>query len=379
MIDFTAESIADVEVIPALVPFRETFTVASGTVGSAGSGSPVVFVRIESRNGAVGWGEQRVLPSWSYETVESVVTTIRNYFAPAIIGRSPFAVNAIHEELDRQLSPSVSQGMPFARAAVDIALHDLAGRIAGVPVHALLGGKRSDTVPLCYAVSGGTPEEMGDAATRWSDCSCFKVKIGGDPELDRQRLQAVVDAVPDMPLWLDANQSYSPSRLQRLFKLITDMPTICCVEQPTRSIDWLGLERIRERSPLPVAIDEGCFTPEDIARVIRLGAADQVVVKNCKAGGLRKCVDIARIARANGMEVLGSGLTDCGIAFAAAIHLFSTLELALPPELNGPQFLADMLVNGLEIGAGAVVTVPDGPGLGVKVKEDVIRSMATSV
>jgi muconate cycloisomerase len=366
--------IRSIEVFPTVVPFARTFAVASGTVGSSEGGGPVVFVRVESDDGTVGWGEQRVVPSWSYETIESVTSTIRNHFAPILVGRDPFGIHAIHRDLDRALSPSVSNGMPFARAAVDVALHDLCGHIAGLPIHALLGGKIRDQVELCWALSVGSVDEVAAAAREWSDCGCFKVKVAGEPEEDAKRLHAVYEAAPDMPLWLDANQSYTATPLTRLFQLIADIPTIRCVEQPTRSTDWLSLERIREKSPLPVAIDEGCFSPEDVARVARMNVADQVVVKVCKAGGLRRARDVAEHARLSGMEVLGSGLTDCGVAFAAAIHLFSTVELALPSELNGPQFLADMLVEGLEIEHG-VATVPDGPGLGVTVKEDVIREL----
>ena len=280
------------------------------------------------------------------------------------------------DRLDRLVAPTQNPLLsPTDRAAVDIALLDLAGRISGLPVHALLGGKLVDTLPLCYAISGASPEEMGASARKWSDCSCFKVKIAGQPERDAERVHAVREAAPDMPIWLDANQSYSFSKLLVLLDLISDVKGIRCIEQPTRSTDWTGLARIRERSRLPVAIDEGCFSPEDAARVAKMNVADQVVVKVCKAGGLRQARTVAETARLNGLDVLASGLTDSGVAFSAAIHLFSTLELALPPELNGPQFLESMLVGGLEIGKGAVVPVPDGPGLGVRVDEAAIRAL----
>lgn len=372
------DRIRTIEVIPAEVPFSTSFSISRGTVGAEKSTGPVVFVRIETESGAVGWGEQRALPYWSYETVESISSTIEHYLAPILIGADPFAINAIHQAISRAITPAVSNGMPFARTAVDIALHDLAGKLAGVPVHALLGGKVHDTVELCWAIGVAEPSEMALSAEEWKSGRCFKVKVAGDPETDLQRIHAILDVAPDMPIWLDANQSYSPSNARRLLDSIRDIANMRSFEQPTPSIDWLGMADIRRVSHLPISIDEGCFGSTDLARAIRLQVADQVVLKLCKSGGIRNTQETATVARANGMELLGSGLTDCGISFAASIHLFSTLDLTLPAELNGPQFLEDMLVSGLEID-GAVVRVPDSPGLGVEVNEDRIRSFDRAV
>src|SRR5205807_9977833 len=148
--------------------------------------------------------------------VESITWTIRRQLAEVLIGRSPFEVNAIHAAISARLSPSVSQGHPFARAAVDIALHDLAGRLAGQPIHALLGGKVREEVPLTFALSIDTPEAMAECASAAPFCGCFKVKVAGDPIADAERLRAVADARPDADLWLDANQSYSAIALPRL-------------------------------------------------------------------------------------------------------------------------------------------------------------------
>src|SRR4029079_4721850 len=123
-----------------------------------------VFVRLETEDGHVGWGETRALPSWSYETVEAITAAIPHYLGPLLIGRSPFALNGIHRAMYETLTPSVSNGQPFAKSAIDIALHDLMGQIAGVPIHALLGGKVRDAVDLTFALSIAEPAEMAEAA-----------------------------------------------------------------------------------------------------------------------------------------------------------------------------------------------------------------------
>jgi muconate cycloisomerase len=370
--------IKQVEVIPCRVPFRQNFVIGRGQVGQAGEGGRHVFVRIETDSGHVGWGEARALPVWSYETVESIASAVRGYLAPLLIGRSPFELNAIHKAMYETLTPSVSNGQPFAKSAVDIALHDLQGRITGQPIHALLGGKVRARVPLTYALSIASPEEMARQAAAYAECSCFKIKVAGDPEVDRDRVRAISDARPDATLWLDANQAYHPALLVPFLHAIRDVPRVFCLEQPVRSVDWLGLRQARERSPLPLAIDEGCFSAFDMARVAELRAADLVVLKVCKSGGLRECLKSATVAEANGIGLLGSGLTESGIGFTASIHYFAAVDTLLPPELNGVQFLESMWVRGLEID-GATVTVPDGPGLGVQVDEEAIRSHAIQV
>ena len=367
--------IVSVEAFPTAIGLKDVFTIGTGFVGDGASAGHHIYVKITTDDGYLGWGEQRALPSWSYETAESITSAIRYHLAPALIGRNPLMLNEIYQEMYQTLKPAVSNGQPFAKAAIDIALHDLAGRILGVPVHVLLGGKRHNTLPLCYALSIDTPEIMALKAKALLPCKCFKVKVAGHPKVDEERLRAIHDVLPDAVLWIDANQSYIPSQVIELLARVSDIREVYCLEQPVSSQDWFGMKRVREQVRLPIAIDEGCFSSFDLAKIARLECADAVVLKICKSGGLRECLKSATVAEANSLELLGSGLTEAGIGFVAAIHLFSTLKLVLPAELNGPVFLDSMAVNGLEI-RDHVVTVPDGPGLGVTLDEDYVAAHA---
>jgi muconate cycloisomerase len=371
------DRIRRVEAIPARVRFRTDFRIGRGAVGAAGGTGDHVFVRIETEGGRVGWGETRALPSWSYETVEAITSAIRQYFAPRLLGLDPFQSLTAHRRMYEALTPAVSNGQPFAKSAIDIALHDLMGQIAGVPIHALLGGKLRDEVALTFALSIDEPARMADAAAECPYCGCFKVKVAGD-ELDVERIRAIAAAAPHATLWLDANQSYPPARAVALAQAAREFPRVFCLEQPVKSVDWFGLQQVRERSPLPVAIDEGAFSSHDVARVAVLRCADLVVLKVCKSGGLRDCLKSAAVAEAHGMGLLGSGLTESGIGLVASVHLFSTLETLLPPELNGVEFLEDLLVDGLVVD-GATVRVPDAPGLGIRVDEEKIRAAAVAL
>ena len=367
--------IKKVDVFPTSVEFKHTFVIGRGKVGTAGQGGRYVFVRVESADGHVGWGETNTIPSWSYETLESVTSTIRNYLAPIVLNRSPFDQVYFQKQFDERLTPAVSQGFPFAKSAILTATLDLAGQITGLPLHRFFGGKMRDKIELTYALSIDTPQAMADVARSYPFVKCFKLKVAGDEKLDAARVRTVIEARPDADIWLDANQSYRPIHMETFLRSIASLEQVRALEQPVPSVDWFGMKRVRERSQLPIAMDEGCFSSYDVARLARLEAGDLVVLKVAKAAGLWGCQRSAIVAEANGLGLLGSGLTETGVGLIAAIHLFSTFELQLPPELNGPEFLTDLMVDGLEI-QGATVTVPDGPGLGIKVKEDKIRANA---
>lgn len=365
--------ITRIDVYPTAVGMKDIFTIGTGFVGDTGTAGDHVFVKITTDDGYTGWGEQRALPSWSYETAESMTSTIRYHIAPLLLGQNPLHLNQIHHAIYNALKPAVSNGHPFAKAAVDIALQDLRGKLLNVPIHMLFGGKRHATLPLCYALSMDTPEIMGLKAKALAPCSCFKVKVGGTPALDEDRLRAVHEAAPAAKLWIDANQSYTPADALELVKRVSDIRNIYCIEQPVSSQDWFGMKRVREHADIPVAIDEGCFTHFDLAKIARLECADAVVLKLCKSGGLAECLKTATLAEANALECLGSGLTEAGIGFIASVHLFSTLDLALPAELNAPAFLESMVAAGIQI-RDHVVTVPDAPGLGITPDEDYINA-----
>ncbi len=370
--------IAKVEVLPVGIPFRSTFKIGVGTVGSKDKPGSYVMVRLETEDGHVGWGMTNTIPNWSYETLEAVVGTLRSKLIPLAIGKNPFEWNSLKNQMDVVVRPAVSNGAPFAKSALEIAMLDLAGQISGLPIHRILGGKIHDRIELCYAVSIDTPEAMATEVTRWPDCKCFKVKVAGDAVEDINRLEAISKARPNIGIWLDANQSYQPIHLERFLRALEDFENIRCFEQPVRSEDWLGLKRAREKSPFPVAIDEGCFSSFDVARIAVLEAADLVVLKVSKSGGITNCAKSAVVSEAHGLGLLGSGLTDAGISFMASIHLYSTLDLLLPPELNGPQFLADLFADGIEMD-GVSVKVPDEPGLGIRIPEDRVRENLLTV
>ncbi len=360
--------IREVEVIPLRIPFTRPFKISRGYVGAPGRPGEHVYLKVVTSDGEVGWGEARPMPSWMYETMESVYTTLKKYLSEVLIGEDPYSIIKIHRKMDKIIAPAVTSGQPFAKSAVDIALHDLIGKLMGVPIHKILGGKVHDYVDMSAIISG-SPDTIADYAKEmWRrGYRCFKLKIMGDVEEDYLLIKTLNETIPQGLIWLDANQAYTSYSLHLLLKRISAVENIICIEQPVPTYDFHGLSRIVRKSPIPIAVDESLFSHYDLIKLISMNALDILVLKVAKSG-IRTSMKIYALAEAAGLSCMGSGMTESGVGFTAALHVFSTMDLIAPADINGPQFLEDMLVKGLVI-EGAKAMVPNSPGLGVEVDE----------
>src|SRR5438270_2120177 len=258
-----------IDVFPLRLPFREEFRIARGSVGDPASGAPHVYVRVRAEDGSEGWGEARPSHRWSYETEESVLTTIRGYLAPALLGADPWDLRGLHQIMDREIAPGISVGAPIAKCAVDMAVHDLLARSAGVPLREFLGGAAEEKVRLSYLISVPGPEEAARraAAAAAEGYGGLKVKIGTDPAHDLEILRAVREAAPGAFLWADANQAYDlPTALVQARKM--EALGVDCLEQPLPANDWTGLQRVARSSGVPIAVDESVFAPGDLLQLL---------------------------------------------------------------------------------------------------------------
>ena len=128
--------IASIETFVLEFPFRSAFLIAGGVAGEPGAPSARVFVRLESDDGVVGWGEATPTPKWTYETTETIVSTIVRYLVPAVTGMALWDFDGLHKAMDRAINPGVTTGSPLAKSAIDVAMHDALGRTLGVPTPA---------------------------------------------------------------------------------------------------------------------------------------------------------------------------------------------------------------------------------------------------
>ncbi|GAA4328722.1 mandelate racemase/muconate lactonizing enzyme family protein [Actinomadura luteofluorescens] len=371
--------IEKIETFCVALPTHRSFGVSGGAVAVAGRPSLRVLVKV-SAEGAHGWGEATPIPAWTYETAESIVTTIDRYLAPAIIGRPAWDLDGVTAAFDRAVNRGFSIGAPLAKSAVDVALHDLLGRAAGVPLGVMWGQRRRETIDLGWIVSGRSPGEVAQSVAEGRDLGfrAFKVKIGLGPE-DAEVVEAVrLHAGDEAALWVDANQGYTVRSAITMARRLEDLG-VTAFEQPLPANDIAGLRRLRDASPIPVALDESLRHPSDLATFVRLDAVDVAIAKVQRTGGLTLSRRLCALAEDCGVALMGSGLTDSDLGLAASLHLFSAFGVDTPVDLNGRQFIESPYAGPtVEIRDGTA-RVPDAPGLGVEVDERTVRDLAVDV
>jgi muconate cycloisomerase len=367
-----------VETFAVPLPTLRAFGVAGGAIAVVGKPSVRILVKVTAGS-QFGWGEATPIPAWTYETKESIVSTIDGYLAPAIIGRQAWDLDGVTSVFDRAINRGFSIGAPLAKCAVDMALHDLLGRTLDVPLGVLWGQRRLEEIQLGWVVSGQGPDEVAAAVAegRSLGYQAFKVKIGLHSEAEDMAIVAAVRrAAPDAPLWVDANQAYSVAEAVRVSKAL-DALGVTAFEQPLPANDVAGLQRLRDLSAVPVALDESLRHPTDMATFVRLGAVDVAIAKVQRSGGLTLSRRLCQLAEDSGVRLMGSGLTDSDLGLAASLHLFSAFGITTPVDLNGRQFVDSVYATGATVKvSGGMAVVPSGPGLGVEVDEEIVRSLA---
>ena len=331
-----------------------------------------VLVRIETDEGVTGFGEAQADIGFFGETVEQVRINLEDYLAPQLIGKNP---------LDREylLGLIDYRGNSCARSGIDMALHDLIGKVLGVPVSSLIGGSHKPRIRVAIEIAGGPPDAMASecVALVAKGVTAFKPKIGGDPDDDAARLRAIREAVgPAVALRADANQGYSVKDAIRLCRLAEKFDVgLELLEQPVPAWDLQGMAAVRRAVDTLIEADESCYTIHDAMQIVRHEAADVLNIKLGKAGGFYNAKKIAAIAEAAGLGcVLGTAF-GVGLEVAAKLHLAASTmtvssaveftELGLHGNLLQPPHDA-LLAFPLQDGC---LPVPDGPGLGVTLKD----------
>lgn len=352
-----------IELFPLCYPWAGYWKFFEGSPGHT-----VVVVKITADTGTVGWGQSLPVPSWSYETLQTTMAVLRHNFIPVLLGRDPLDLEGANAALDRALAPSFSTGMPLARAGLDIALHDLAGKLTGRSLAEMFGRRPGGSVRLNWTINVRSLAELEQAIQTATERGYrdFNVKVGSDPRFDVQVIQHLRHAVPEGFLWADANGAYDPATALDVAPKLADAGADV-LEAPLRPNRISGYQALKRQGAIPITMDEGLVSPVEVEEFIRLGMLDGVTIKVSRAGGLQSARRMIEIALDAGLFWLGSGLTDPDVALAASLALYAAYGLERSAALNGPQFLtADILAQPLVI-RGAQAEVPQRPGLGIDV------------
>lgn len=328
---------------PYELKLRHAFNLASGSR----TVTPGVQVEL-TMDSVTGYGEAS-MPPYLGESVESVMAFLSK-IDPARLS-DPFAFEKISAYMD-----SLAPGNRAAKAAVDIALHDLTGKLMGQPWYKIYGLDAAKAPCTSYTISNDTPDELLRKIKESEPYAVIKVKMGvpGDRELIE-----TIRRHTDKPICVDVNQGWkSPQEALENIEWLASRGVIF-VEQPLNKADMDGHRWLKERSPLPIIADEAVQTSADIPALA--GAYDGINIKLMKSGGLHEAYKMAVLAKALGMKVMIGCMTETGCAVSAAAQLAPLADWA---DLDGNLLISNDPFNGMRIEQGRITLSP-APGVGI--------------
>lgn len=374
--------IQDIDTIHVALPLRRPHKWAGLTEDIGG----YLLVRMTDDDGTVGWGEAPVLKDWAGdfgryfgETPSLTRQVIRQYLAPVLKGADPTNIIDVHARMDRAI-----KGYPYAKAAVEFAAYDLAGRQLGVAVHTLLGGRARDTIPMAHSIGliDFAEAEREVAEVLKEGIKTIKIKIGVDAARDVEMVRRIRAVAGDkITLCVDANNGYkTPGEAIRAVRKM-EAYDIKYAEQPVEGVERLA--EVARALDVPVMADESAWTPHDVIDIVERRAAEYISIYTTKAGGLFKAMEVAAVARAAGLACNVNGSLETGVGNLANVQLsaaapavtlacvycVSTPAEALEGRLAGIYYRDDLLTEPMVLKDGELV-VPTGPGMGMQIDAD---------
>jgi L-alanine-DL-glutamate epimerase-like enolase superfamily enzyme len=341
---------------------------------------PSVLVRLTDDQGLQGWGQAVPTPTWTYETPETVETTIANYLAEVLLGMDPEDIPAIHERMNHTIYPACSIGQPLAKAALDIACYDLVGVRKAQSVASMLGGRQLDSLQLSWTVNSMDMSvietQLEEGRQRGYRNFNFKVGPPQSENYDLELARKIQTFSPDGFLWADANTGYSVESALEIMPKLADIG-VAVLESPLSPHQIRGYQALKRQGALPIYMDEGIILDLVVEEFIALGMLDGITIKTARSAGIWQSQKIIRLAQKHGIPLLGSGLSDPDISLAATLQLFAWAGIDRPCALNGPQFLGNTLVDAGLNQQNDIIQVPQGPGLGITMQPNAEACLRT--
>ncbi len=373
----SASKIERIDLFPVRYSMAGYFKFFEGAQGAPGRAA--VIIKVTTDDGKVGWGQSVPISKWSYETLETATICLRDYYTPVLIGRDPTDIDGALKAMDLAIAPGFSTGMPITRAGIDIALHDLLGKIHGKSLHELWGKPAPEPLLLSWTVNVTKLDDVEKVMEegRKRGYNNFNIKVAPDPAFDVELAKAVRRGAPDGFLWADANCGYDPETALQAAPKLADVG-VDILEAPIRPNRISGYQALKKQGALPILMDEGVVSPVDLEEFIKLGMLDGMAMKPARCGGLASNKHQIELCEKHGLMWVGSGLTDPDISFAATLALYGAYGLKKPAALNGPQFLADQVLKEPIKVENGFAYAPEGPGLGIEVDEEKVVELMKS-
>ncbi len=358
--------ITGVEIFLFDIPITSPFITAIGTMTAVND----LLIRIHTDQGLVGLGEACPFAPITGETQATnaaAAATIRDM----IVGKDPLAIDALLREIGQFIHSN-----PSAVAAFDMALLDILGKVAGLPLFRLLGGNKN-VFETDITTGLDTLEKMTAEAKGYADrgYKTLKVKVGLDPDEDYANVAAIRAAVgPKLAIHIDANQGWTVAQAVYGLRKMAPLAIEFC-EQPVLASDTAGLKAVRSESPIAIMADEALFGPVDAIKLIRAEACDSFNIKVMKAGGLLNSIRIAHIADAANIRCMVGCMFESRLALTAAAHVVASQANIVYADLDGNnEHAIDPITGGITVNAGTL-TLPETPGLGCDVDPAFVRKL----
>jgi len=350
--------ITEIVVSRARIPLVAPFRISLGVISEAES----LFVRVDTDAGVSGWGETSPISQITGDT-PAISMAAAAELAKLLLGKDPLDIEGRVAEMRRLMA--FNSGV---RSAFDVALHDLAGKVAGLPLYALLGGGKRP-LETDQTIGLDEPQSMAEKASALerTGVPAIKVKLGTTAEEDLRRVAAIREAVgPALPLRIDANQGWDfPTAVRVLCGLESSGIEYC--EQPLVRWDFDGLRRLRERVSIPIMADESVFDHHDAFRLVAAGCCDYLNIKLAKSGGIHTALAIDAVAEASGTKCMLGCMMESRLGLTAAAHVASARPNIRYVDLDSHlQLAADPIIGGARW-AGSTISLPDDPGIGAAV------------
>ncbi len=356
-----------VEPIAVSFPMKKPVFMAGVEIRQADN----VLVRIEADNGTIGWGEAASAPTMTGETVESMMAAVA-YLTPAVEGRAAEDIAGTLTAMSARM-----YGNNAAKAAIEMAIHDLVGRATGQPAYALLGGKQRSRMALLGVISNGElAGDLRDAEKKKAEgFQAFKIKVGIDkPLIDGERTRQVCRSLgPGLLISSDANQGWSTAEALQYARAVAGSG-LDFFEQPVAADDIAGMAAVAAAADFAIGADESIHSLDDIRRHHERKAARGVSLKTIKLGGMRAVMAAGRLCDDLGMAVNVSCKTgESSLAGAAGLHIAAALpQISWGLTLSHEGLADDVTARPIRVERGHV-EVSDRPGLGIDVDEDRVR------
>lgn len=352
--------IEGIELKKISIPLKKPFKTALRTVNSAED----IIIIIKTDDGRVGYGEAPPTAVITGDTSGAIIGAIKESIEKTLIGEEVENLERIMHKLDNTIVRNTS-----ARAAVDMAIYDLFGKLYKAPVYKLLGGYR-DRVETDITISVNDPSEMMDDAISFikQGFTALKMKVGTDSKKDIERVKAVRQAVGyDVKIRLDANQGWQPKEAVRVIRKMEDLGLdIELIEQPVKAWDMQGLKFVTDNVETPIMADESMFSSYDAFKILSMRAADLINIKLMKCGGIYNALKIIAIAETCGVECMVGSMIESKLSVTAAAHLACAKKNIVRFDLDTALLLAEDPIVGGIINEAPILKISDKPGLGIE-------------